>query len=228
MTRISTLLGALLLTTVFLVSSAHAHSADTFTVVIKESGLTPSSSQITYNDSVIWHNTDSRENITHRIVFDFDGDGLFNGSDDWDSGELVAECNSTSDNSTDNSSQTDCSITFLVWFNGTWGIGEYAYQDMLSDGTVMNGTIVVVEDVHVENSTAPAIGSSFGTFENDKQGNDKGGGANEVQEMLLLLGVGSGVGAAALLLLLLMRRSGLSADGEEANPSVGTVDDQEE
>ena len=228
MTRISTLLGALLLTTVFLVSSAHAHSADTFTVVIKESGLTPSSSQITYNDSVIWHNTDSRENITHRIVFDFDGDGLFNGSDDWDSGELVAECNSTSDNSTGNSSQTDCSITFLVWFNGTWGIGEYAYQDMLSDGTVMNGTIVVVEDVHVENSTAPAIGSSFGTFENDKQGNEEDGGANEVQEMLLLLGVGSGVGAAALLLLLLMRRSGLSADGEEANPSVGTVDDQEE
>ena len=67
-------------------SAVQAHSADTFTVVIKQSGLTPSTSQITYNDSVVWHNTAGRENLTHRIVLDFDGDGLFNGTDDWDSG----------------------------------------------------------------------------------------------------------------------------------------------
>ena len=178
-----------------LTGSVQAHSADTFTVVIKESGLTPSSSQIAYNDSVIWHNTDSRENITHRIVFDFDGDGLFNGSDDWDSGELLSECNSTTDNSTENNSQPDCNITFLVWFNGTWGIGEYAYQDMLSDGTVLNGTVIVTEDVHVENSTSPAIGSSFGTFENnnDEVVEDDGNDADDVRQMLLLLGAASGL-----------------------------------
>ena len=209
MKRITSWFGLLLLSSVVLTGSVQAHSADTFTVVIKESGLTPSSSQIAYNDSVIWHNTDSRENITHRIVFDFDGDGLFNGTDDWDSGELVSECNSTADNSTENSSQSDCSITFLVWFNGTWGVGEYAYQDMLSDGTVMNGTIIVTEDIHIENSTAPAIGSSFGTFE-DNRGDDSVDDSNEaddVRQMLLLVGAGSGVGAAALLVLLLMRRS---------------------
>ena len=209
MKRITSLLGLLLLSSVVLTGSVQAHSADTFTVVIKESGLTPSSSQIAYNDSVIWHNTDSRENITHRIVFDIDGDGLFNGTDDWDSGELVSECNSTDDNSTENSSQADCNITFLVWFNGTWGIGEYAYQDMLSDGTVMNGTIIVTEDIHIENSTVPAIGSSFGTFE-DNRGGDSGGESNEaddVRQMLLFIGAGSGLGAAALLVLLLMRRS---------------------
>ena len=208
MKRFASLLGLLLLSSVVLSGSVQAHSADTFTVVIKESGLTPSSSQIAYNDSVIWHNTDSRENITHRIVFDFDGDGLFNGTDDWDSGELVSECNSTADNSTENSSQSDCSITFLVWFNGTWGVGEYAYQDMLSDGTVMNGTIIVTEDIHIENSTAPAIGSSFGTFEDNRGGDsvDDSNEADDVRQMLLLVGAGSGVGAAALLVLLLMRR----------------------
>jgi plastocyanin len=189
--------------------------------VIKESGLTPSSSQIAYNDSVIWHNTDSRENITHRIVFDFDGDGLFNGSDDWDSGELLSECNSTTDNSTENNSQPDCNITFLVWFNGTWGIGEYAYQDMLSDGTVLNGTVIVTEDVHVENSTSPAIGSSFGTFENnnDESVEDDDNDADDVRQMLLLLGAASGLGAAGLLVLLLMRRSGsdvVNVSDEEA------------
>ena len=209
MKRFASCFGLLLLSSVVLTGSVQAHSADTFTVVIKESGLTPSSSQIAYNDSVIWHNTDSRENITHRIVFDFDGDGLFNGTDDWDSGELVSECNSTADNSTENSSQSDCSITFLVWFNGTWGVGEYAYQDMLSDGTVMNGTIIVTEDIHIENSTAPAIGSSFGTFEDNRGGDsvDDSNEADDVRQMLLLVGAGSGVGAAALLVLLLLRRS---------------------
>jgi plastocyanin len=221
MKRITSLLGLLLFTSVVLTGSVQAHSADTFTVVIKESGLTPSSSQIAYNDSVIWHNTDSRENITHRIVFDFDGDGLFNGSDDWDSGELLSECNSTTDNSTENNSQPDCNITFFVWFNGTWGIGEYAYQDMLSDGTVLNGTVIVTEDVHVENSTSPAIGSSFGTFENnnDESVEDDDNDADDVRQMLLLLGAASGLGAAGLLVLLLMRRSGsdvVNVSDEEA------------
>ena len=201
------LFGALFLSSLLASGVAQAHSADTFTVVIKESGLTPNTSQIAYNDSVVWHNTDARENITHRIVFDFDGDGLFNGTDDWDSGELVAECNNTATNSTEN--ETECHITFLVWFNGTWGVGEYEYQDMLSDGTILNGTIVVTEDIHVENSTAPAIGSTFGTFENDDKEEDgvvEESDANEMRRLLLLVGGGSGLGAI-ILLVILMRRS---------------------
>ena len=190
--------------------AVQAHSADTFTVVIKQSGLMPGSSQITYNDSVVWHNTDGRENITHRIVFDFDGDGLFNGTDDWDSGELVADCNTTAnENETGATNESECSITFMVWFNGTWGIGEYNYEDRLSDGTVLNGTIVVVEDVHVENSTAPDIGSTFGTFE-DRKSSDEGvveEDADQAQRMFLLIGIGSGIGAVGLLVLLLVRRS---------------------
>ena len=190
--------------------AVQAHSADTFTVVIKQSGLMPGSSQITYNDSVVWHNTDGRENITHRIVFDFDGDGLFNGTDDWDSGELVADCNTTAnENETGATNESECNVTFMVWFNGTWGIGEYNYEDRLSDGTVLNGTIVVVEDVHIENSTAPDIGSTFGTFEDRTNNVDDATGEedDEAQRLLLLIGVGSGIGAAGLLVLLLVRRS---------------------
>ena len=192
------------------VGAVQAHSADTFTVVIKQSGLMPGSSQITYNDSVVWHNTDGRENITHRIVFDFDGDGLFNGTDDWDSGELVADCNTTTnENETGATNESDCNVTFMVWFNGTWGIGEYNYEDRLSDGTVLNGTIVVVEDVHIENSTAPDIGSTFGTFEDRKNSGEETAEQDDsqAQRMLLLIGIGSGIGAAGLLILLLVRRS---------------------
>ena len=210
MKRLPLLVCLALLSSMIGTGGVQGHSADTFTVVIKESGLMPGSSQITYNDSVVWHNTDGRENITHRIVFDFDGDGLFNGTDDWDSGELVADCNTTSsENETGSTNETECNITFMVWFNGTWGIGEYNYQNMISDGSVRNGTIVVVEDVHVENSTAPDIGSTFGSFEDRTNNVDDAPGEedDEAQRLLLMIGVGSGFGAAGLLVLLLIRRS---------------------
>jgi len=210
MRRLSVLFGVLFLSLMTVTSAVQAHSADTFTVVIKESGLTPSSSQITYNDSVVWHNTDGRENITHRIVFDYDGDGLFNGTDDWDSGELVAECDTNTTNTTENGTEDACHITFLVWFNGTWGVGEYNYQDILSDGTVLNGTVVVIEDVHIENSSAPAIGSSFGTFENTDKNEEipveEDDDVDETRRLLLMIGGGSGLGAV-ILLAVLARRS---------------------
>ena len=210
MKRLPLLVCLALFSSMLSAGAVQAHSADTFTVVIKQSGLMPGSSQITYNDSVVWHNTDGRENITHRIVFDFDGDGLFNGTNDWDSGELVADCNTTAnENETGATNESECNVTFMVWFNGTWGIGEYNYEDRLSDGTVLNGTIVVIEDVHVENSTAPDIGSTFGTFEDRKNSGEDAAEQDDsqAQRMLLLIGVGSGIGAAGLLVLLLVRRS---------------------
>ena len=179
---------------------AQAHSADTFTVVIKQSGLTPSSSQIAYNDSVVWHNVDSRENLTHRIVFDSDGDGLYNGTADWDSGELSSECNTTENNTSD-----DCKIRFMVWFNGTWGVGEYNYQSILSNGETYNGTIIVTEDVHVE-EPMPGIGSTFGvTDEPEVAEEDSESNTDDKKRMILLIGGFSGIGAFVLLLLLLRK-----------------------
>ena len=80
---------------------------------------------------------------------------------------------------------------------------------MLSDGTVLNGTVLVVEDVHVENSTSPAIGSSFGADEtnDDEPDVEDDSKADGLRRMLLLVGAGSGLGAAGMLVLLLMRRS---------------------
>ena len=198
MMRIHVFLGLLLMGSAIVPGMVQAHSADTFTVVIKQSGLTPSTSQITYNDSVVWHNTDGRENLTHRVVFDVDGDGLYNGS--------------TTENSTENNSSSDCNITFMVWFNGTFGVGEYNYQDLLSDGTVLNGTIVVMEDVHIENSTSPAIGSTFGATENENvqpssvEEEDVDDG-DDIRRLILMVGALSGLGALGLIVLLLIRRS---------------------
>ena len=189
-------LSSLLVIIMIIPGLAQSHSADTFTVVIKQSGLTPNSSQILYNDSVIWHNTDSRENITHRIVYDANGDGLYNGTDDWDSGILSSDCNSTNQ-----SESEDCKITFTVWFNGTWGVGEYNYTDILSDGSTMNGTIFVTEDTHQENAI-PSVGSSFGNDEKiDQDTNEKESSNNDlIKQILLIVGVCSGLGSLGLIL----------------------------
>ncbi|MBK29706.1 MAG: hypothetical protein CMB49_03225 [Euryarchaeota archaeon] len=188
---------------VLLSANVQAHSADTFTVVIKETGLTPNSSQIVYNDSVIWHNVDSNENITHRIVYDGDGDGLFNGSNDWDSGELVPECNQTGVNNT-----SECNVTFLVWFNGTFGVGVYEYQDLLSNGTVYNGTIIVTEDIHPDESL-PQIGAKYGESNDDspKEISDSEGIFTSLtaKDLLLISGVSTAVMALILILLIIVK-----------------------
>ena len=203
------ILSLILVSMILLPLNVQAHSADTFTVVVKDTGLTPNSSQIMYNDSVIWHNVDSSENITHRIVFDGDGDGLYNGSNDWDSGELYPECGLTNQTNQTNSSESDdCNITFLMWFNGTFGVGEYQYQDILSNGTVLNGTIIVMEDVHPAEAPPP-IGSTFGVFDDDDDEPAEVESESEpmdAKQLIVLVGIGSGV-SAVLLIIVLIRRS---------------------
>jgi len=201
MSWVRCLITLLIVMSVFVPTNVQSHSADTFTVVIKESGLTPNSPELLYNDSIVWYNTDSRENITHRIVHDGDGDGLFNGSLDWDSGILYSECNSEDKNNSE-----DCNSTFQIWFNGTRGLGEYSYQDILSDGTTYNGTITVIEDVHTE--SLPELGGSYGTFDEEEEddeiiqtdvGDDK--------SFLLVIGAFSGFGAVSLIIILIRGRS---------------------
>ena len=82
----------ILLSLILVPGIAQAHSASTFNVIIKQNDLQPGTTQIEYNDTIMWYNADSRENVTQRIVFDADGDGLYNGSEDWDSGEIYQEC----------------------------------------------------------------------------------------------------------------------------------------
>lgn len=132
-----------------------AHDAGTYTVLIKETGPTPNNPELYYNDSVWWYNVDSSENVTHRIVWDSDGDGLYNGTADWDSGNLSSECETDA-----NGTKLDenCQVTYEIPFNGTWGAGIYNYSVIRSDGVVNNGTITVYADTHVEEGNAPPIG----------------------------------------------------------------------
>ena len=199
MRRIYATLAMVLLSSVLVPSLAQAHSASTFNVIIKQNDLQPGATQIEYNDSIMWYNADSRENITHRIVFDADGDGLYNGSADWDSGEIKQDCNYGDNNTTSN-----CQESFLVWFNGTWGVGEYNYQSIASNGETLNGTIVVIE--HIEEDTGPSIGATFGSFEDNKVEDDSISDDGDDKRQLLLLIAGSSAIGSLLLIVMLLRR----------------------
>ena len=190
------------------VMSAQAHTAESFTILIKEDGFSHNNQQIIQNDSVIWYNIDNGSNLTHRLVYDYDGDGLYNGTFDWDSGELSAECERDENNT---KLDENCTINFIVTLDMNWTVGNYTYQDIRSDGSVVNATIELIADtsMHTE-ANLPAIGSEFGVTNDDKDTttnieNEDGGLTPE--KMLLLVGLFTGVSSVILLGILMLRKS---------------------
>ena len=220
---IATLL--MLLAVLLLPTNTVAHDAGTFTVIIKEDGPTPNNPQLVYNDSVWWYNVDSRENITHRIVWDSDGDGLYNGTSDWDSGNMSYVCE-TDENGT--KLDDDCRVTYEIPFNGTWGIGTYDYQDISSDGVISNSTISVISDVHTSDGNTPPQGYEFG---NDEENQELQSDENEEERnWLLWLAGASGLLSILLIGLLLVMRTNdslVSKDEEIEDKSGGMNSDSD-
>lgn len=190
-----------------MISSVQGHTAQAHMVLIKENGLTQGSPEIKQTDSVIWENIDDSSNLTHRIVYDHDGDGLYNGTFDWDSGELQSDCETDENNTKIDSS---CSTSFVVTFDMNWSVGNYSYQDIRSDNSTMNATIQLFADSgdHVEENL-PAIGSNFGVNNNDNQVDDDTKEKTELtpEEMLLYVGLFTGISSVLLLGILVLRRS---------------------
>lgn len=186
---------------------AQGHTASSFTVLVQENGFSQTSPEIIQNDSIVWHNIDNDSNVTHRLVYDHDGDGLYNGTFDWDSGELQAYCERDENNTKVDS---NCSSSFMVIFDMNWTVGNYSYQDIRSDNTTVNATIRLLADMgeHVE-PNSPAIGSQFGVnndedVENNEATEDSG---LTPETMLLYVGIFTGISSVALLGLLIFRRS---------------------
>ena len=187
--------------------SVQGHTASSFTVLIQEDGFSQDSPDIIQNDSIIWYNIDNESNLTHRLVYDYDGDGLYNGTFDWDSGILHAYCERDENNTKIDSS---CSTSFVVTFDMNWSVGNYSYQDIRSDNSTMNATIQLFADSgdHVEENL-PAIGSNFGVNNNDNQVDDDTKEKTELtpEEMLLYVGLFTGISSVLLLGILVLRRT---------------------
>ena len=188
-----------------LIISVQGHTASSFTVLVKENGFSQNSPDIIQNDSIIWYNVDNQSNLTHRIVYDHDGDGLYNGTFDWDSGELYAYCETDENNTKIDS---NCSTGFMVIFDMNWTVGNYSYQDIRSDGSIVNATIKLFSDngTHMEENL-PNIGSTFGVFEEEGDETSESDEELTPEKMLLYVGLFTGISSVLLLALLFIRKA---------------------
>ena len=74
---------------------ASAHEPKEYTVLLKDDGPTPngiSPGILVSSDSLFFYNVDKRENVTHRVLVDVEGDGDFQGVDDISTPWLSGEC----------------------------------------------------------------------------------------------------------------------------------------
>jgi len=195
----------LLLISILFLPSGSSHDASALTTNIKQLNLEPNNANILVGDSVYWINLDSRENVTHRIVYDANGDGLYNGTNEWDSGILLAwTSNGTCIDETGNKTP-GCAVTFEVYFNDTSDIGTYEYIDMiyLNDTFVENRTfkVIVNTDSHMDAINTYCFGDDCDDEEIEQLSVEP---SNQSEKPYWLLFVSGGTGFLALLLGLKM------------------------
>ena len=79
----------------FLSPAVSAHEPKEYTILLTQDGTTPQTipeDVLVQTDFLFFMNVDDREGVSHRIQFDADDDGLFNGSDDFSSNWLSGSC----------------------------------------------------------------------------------------------------------------------------------------
>ena len=80
---------------VIICPSAIAHEPKEYTILLTEEGMVPSSipdDVLVETDFLFFMDVDEREGFRHRIQFDVDGDGVFEGPDDLSTSWLTQSC----------------------------------------------------------------------------------------------------------------------------------------
>lgn len=178
--------------------SATAHEPNTFTMIIGEEEVVPSNvtGQVLFTNDTVWfRNVDNRENITHQIRLDIDGDGLFNGTEDINSGELYSSCELDENGTKINQ---ECEVIYKVLFNESTGLisGIFHYEDISSDGVVFTGRLVVNKDEHTTNVGPDP---NYSTEENNDDGITY---TDNNRQKLIVLSMSAGIAAIAIMMII--------------------------
>jgi len=181
---------------------AAAHEPDTFTVIVREDSHSPLEVNLVVNDTVQYYNADGRENITHEIGLDLNGDGDFIDEGEFSSGVLHSECDWEND--------TDCRVAWIFVINDTALVGNYKLSDIHSDGNEVEVFLNIAADDHSQ--PAPDIGECYGDCEEDEpetvsETEEKISSQTDFQKGMMLLGLMMFGGASALFVATLMQRS---------------------
>ena len=151
--RIPALAFASFLLTSFLSPVISAHEPKEYTILLTKEGTTPQNipdDVLVQTDFLFFMNVDEREGVSHRIQFDADGDGLFNGSDDFSTNWLSESCDLD-----ENGSKVDesCMVTEAILLGPENGLlpGTIQLQhQIMSNSSILeeNFSVTFREDVH--------------------------------------------------------------------------------
>ena len=161
--RWSTLTMAGFILVVLLSPAAQAHEQKTLTVILTENGVV--SGNITdpsfVQGNAVWFQMhDDTNNTTMSVQLDVNRDGVFNASDDFDSGTLVDECELDENGSLVDES---CIVSATYAFDQNATVNTYTFWVIRTHNgteTMWNHSIVVHKDVHEEEGPSP--GDCFG------------------------------------------------------------------
>ena len=151
-----------------------AHEPKEYTILLTQEGTTPQNipdDVLVQTDFLFFMNVDEREGVSHRIQFDADGDGLFNGSDDFSSNWLSESCDLD-----ENGSKVDesCMVTEAILLGPENGLlpGTIQLQhQIMSNSSISeeNFSVTFREDVH--NQPNPEVALPQKPQENSLDGN---------------------------------------------------------
>ena len=143
-----------LLSVIFSPQSA-AHEPKEYTILLTEKGMTPSTipdDVLVETDFLFFMDVDDREGVSHRIQLDADGDGVFDGPDDFSTAWLTGSCELDGNGTKVDS---DCMVAEAVLLGPQNGIlpGNVSMlHQTMSNSTISDNflTVTLSEDVHVQ------------------------------------------------------------------------------
>ena len=152
-----------LLVLVLLTPASQAHEQKTLSVILTEDGVV--SGNITdpsfLQGNAVWFQMhDDTNNTTMTVRLDVNLDGVFNATDDFDSGEMVDECELDENGSLVDES---CIVSAIYAFDMNATVDTYAFWVIRTHNgteTMWNHSIIVHKDVHEEDGPSP--GDCFG------------------------------------------------------------------
>ena len=171
--RITALTFTSILLASFLSPSISAHEPKEYTILLTQDGTTPQTipdDVLVQTDFLFFMNVDYREGVSHRIQFDADDDGLFDGSDDFSSNWLSGSCDLD-----ENGSKMDesCMVTEAILLGPENGLlpGTIQLRHQTRNGSVLleeNLSVTFTEDVH--DQPDPEVGLPQVPLENPEDG----------------------------------------------------------
>jgi hypothetical protein len=155
---------------------AIAHETKEFTILLTDQGMTPASvpdDVLVETDFLFFMDVDDREGVSHRIQFDVDGDGVFDGPDDLSTAWLTSSCELDENNS---KMDPDCMVAETVLLGPQNGIlpGKVSMRHQIQTNSTISDDYLSVTlgmDVHIQTSpqvTQPTtLQESSGNDQND-------------------------------------------------------------